>query len=261
VGVPQIGVTYLARSGGPALSGTRLIFSYGRGFKEPRLEETFAGPPTAVPNAALRPERSRSYQAGIQQNLFGDRAVFRSFYFNNLFHDQIAFPFDPQTFVGQYVNINEALAHGAEIEFNSRLRSQISLSASYTYTSTQILRAPTCTLAQFCDTSIFGEGKPLFRRPKHSGSLLISYLRSRWGGDLGSSFVGRRADSDFYGLGYDHSPAYALVNAGVWIAATRRVTLYANGENLLNHFYEEAVGYPALGINFRAGMRFRVGGE
>ena len=25
--------------------------------------------------------------------------------------------------------------------------------------------------------------------------------------------------------------------------------------------YQEAVGYPALGANVRAGMRFRIGGE
>jgi outer membrane receptor protein involved in Fe transport len=34
-----------------------------------------------------------------------------------------------------------------------------------------------------------------------------------------------------------------------------------NGENLLDREYNEVVGYPALGINFRAGLRFRVGGE
>jgi len=34
-----------------------------------------------------------------------------------------------------------------------------------------------------------------------------------------------------------------------------------NGENLTNRFYEEVTGYPTLGANFRAGIRFRVGGE
>jgi len=32
-------------------------------------------------------------------------------------------------------------------------------------------------------------------------------------------------------------------------------------QNALDKQYEEVVGYPALGINFRAGLRFRVGGE
>ena len=91
--------------------------------------------------------------------------------------------------------------------------------------------------------------------------MLLTYLSQRWGGDLGSSFVGRRPDSDFYGLGYDHTPGYVLVNAGAWYALNSRVRLYVTGENLTNHFYEEVVGYPALKANFRAGIRFRVGGE
>ena len=202
-GVPEITLTYLARKGSTTLAGTRFIFSCTRGFKEPRLEETFAGPPTAVPNPGLKPERSRSFQAGIQQSLLSQRAAVRAVYFNNQFHDQIAFPFDPNTFVGEYVNINKSFAHGAELEINGRIRSRLSATAAYTYTSTQILEAPACSPAQFCDTSIFGEGKPLLRRPKHSATLVFNYLGTRWGANVSGSFVGPRADTDFYGLGFD----------------------------------------------------------
>jgi outer membrane receptor protein involved in Fe transport len=90
---------------------------------------------------------------------------------------------------------------------------------------------------------------------------LTSYAGSRWGADLTGGFVGRRADSDFFGFNVDHAPGYVLVNTGGWYAITSRVTAYVNVENLLNRFYEEVTGYPALGINFRAGMRFRVGGD
>jgi vitamin B12 transporter len=260
-GVPQVGATYLLAHGGGVLSGTRLVFSYAKGFKEPRLEETFAGRPTSTPNPGLLPERSRSFDAGVQQQLFDGKASVQANYFNNLFRDQIEYPFNPKTFVGEYVNINKSLAHGAEFQFDARLRSHLSLTAGYTYTSTQILQAPACTPTQFCDTAIFGTGKPLFRRPKHAASLLLTYLSKRWGGDLGGSFLGRRVDSDFYGLGFDHTPGYVLVNAGAWYAVSSRVRFYVAGENLTNRFYEEVVGYPALGANFRAGIRFRVGGE
>jgi outer membrane cobalamin receptor len=260
-GVPQVNASYLALRGGQVLSGTRLVFSYGKGFKEPRLEETYAGPPTSLPNPALKPERVRSFQAGFEQRLFVDRMAFTATYFHSLFHDQIAYPFDPTTFVGQYQNINQSLAHGAEVQLETRVRSELSLITAYTYTATQILEAPACTLAQFCDVTTFGDGKPLLHRPRHSANLLLTYLGHKWGGALGGSFVGRRADSDFYGLGYDHAPGYVLLNAGGWYALTSRVRIYANGENLLDRFYEENVGYPALGINFRAGMQFRIGGE
>jgi hypothetical protein len=39
------------------------------------------------------------------------------------------------------------------------------------------------------------------------------------------------------------------------------MTAYVNVENVLNRRYNEVVGYPALKANFRAGMRFRIGGE
>ena len=45
------------------------------------------------------------------------------------------------------------------------------------------------------------------------------------------------------------------------VSVHRRVTAYVNVENALNKHYEEVVGYPALGANFRAGLRVRIGGE
>jgi outer membrane receptor protein involved in Fe transport len=39
------------------------------------------------------------------------------------------------------------------------------------------------------------------------------------------------------------------------------VTAFLSVENLLNKRYEEVAGYPALKANFRAGLRFRFGGE
>jgi outer membrane cobalamin receptor len=42
---------------------------------------------------------------------------------------------------------------------------------------------------------------------------------------------------------------------------TSRMTAYANVENALDKQYQEVVGYPALGIGVRAGVRFRIGGD
>jgi vitamin B12 transporter len=260
-GVPRVALTLLAVRGGQVFSGTRLRFSYATGFKEPRLEETFAGPPFSVPNTTLKPERNRAFEAGIQQNFLEGRYALNATYFNNLFHDRIDYASNPVTFVGQYVNVDKSFAQGAEVQFQGRLRSRVAFSSAYTYTSTQILAAPLCTPANFCDPAVLGEGRPLLRRPKHSATTLLSYLGTRWGGNLGGSFVGRRPDSDFLGLGIDHAAGYVLVNVGGWYALTSRMTAYVNVENALDRHYNEVVGYPALSANFRAGMRFRIGGE
>ena len=254
--VPRVALTWQALRGGEILSGTRLRFTYATGFKEPRLEETFAGPPFTQPNLSLKPERSRSFEAGFQQDFFHNKYELSGTYFNNLFHDQINYvTVDPVNFIGEYVNVNQAFAHGAEFVLRAKLRPRLLLNAAYTYTSSQYLDNP----APFDPT--YNPGQPLLRRPKHSATALLSYMGNRWGTNLSGGFVGRRSDSDFLGFGIDHAAGYVRVDAGGWYAVRPRVTAYVNIENALDRRYNEVVGYPALPINFRAGLRFRIGGE
>jgi vitamin B12 transporter len=254
--VPRVALTWQALRGGEILSGTRLRFTYATGFKEPRLEETFAGPPFTQPNLSLKPERSRSFEAGFQQDFFHNKYELSGTYFNNLFHDQINYvTVDPVNFIGEYVNVNQAFAHGAEFVLRAKLRPRLLLNTAYTYTSSQYLDNP----APFDPT--YNPGQPLLRRPKHSATALLSYMGNRWGANLSGGFVGRRSDSDFLGFGIDHAAGYVRVDAGGWYAVRPRVTAYVNMENALDRRYNEVVGYPALPINFRAGLRFRIGGE
>jgi len=260
--VPRVALTLLALKGGEIFSGTRLRFSYASGIKDARFEELFVSdPPFVMANSRLKPEENRAFEAGFEQGLFGGKYQLSGVYFNNLFRDQIDFAIiNPNTFAGQYQNIDESMAHGAEVQLTGKLSSRISLTSAYVYTSSQILAQP------FAFDSLHQPGQPLLRRPKHSGSMLMTYLGSRWGANLGGSFVGRRADSDFFGLmiggqPITHAAGYARVDLGGWYAINSRITAYANVENALNDHYNEVVGYPALTANFRAGLRFRIGGE
>ena len=254
--VPRAALGIQVFQGGGTFSGTQLRFSYATGIKEPRMEESFASGPFILPSPKLKAEENRAFEAGVQQGLLGGKYALTATYYNNLFRNQIDFAIvDPVTFLGQYMNINKSIAHGAEFELSGHLSKRLSLNAGYNYVSTQILAAP----AAFDD--IHQPGNPLIRRPKHSGSLLFNYQGNRWGGNLGGSFVGRRPDSDFLGLGIHHAAGYARVDAGVWYRIQSHVMAYVNVENALDKQYEEVVGYPALGLNFRAGLRFRLGGE
>jgi len=259
-GVPRIALTFQAMRGNEVFSGTRFRFSYSTGFKEPRLEETFngiPGDPYDIPNPGLKPERVRAFEAGFQQGLINNKYEFSATYFNNLFHDQINYVTmnEPPNYPGEYVNVNQAFAQGAEVALQAEIRSRLLLNTAYTYTSSQYLDNP----APF--ESVYNPGQPLLRRPKHSATELLSYLGTRWGANLSGSFVGRRADSDFYGFGIDHAAGYVRADFGGWCAVRPRATVYLNIENALDRRYNEVVGYPALPINFRAGVRFRVGGE
>ncbi|MEO5935650.1 MAG: TonB-dependent receptor, partial [Terriglobales bacterium] len=258
--IPRLAITLQALRARRIFSGTKLRFAYGEGIKAPRLEESFGAVGAfgivTLPNPNLRAEHNRSIEAGIIQDL-GDRSSLTATYFNNRFTDQIAFSFNPMTFTSQYINLNRALAHGAEIELHTRPTQRISFDANYTHTSTQVLFSP------LAFDPLLVAGRPLLRRPKHSGNLLASYVTAKWGASLGGTFVGPRADSDF---GYttpsvNHAAGYARWDVGGWYALNRYITAYANVENLFDRNYEEVAGYPALKANFRAGMRFRFGGE
>src|SRR5216684_1522425 len=256
--VPRVALSYLALHGGQFFSGTRLRFSYATGIKEARFEEAFASGPGIVPNPHLKAEENRAFEAGIEQSFMSGKYSLSAIYFNNLFRHQIDFAIvDPTTFTGEYENIDKSFAHGAEVEFYGRPLSRLSLDAAYNYASTQILEQPFAFDAQH------QPGNSLLRRPKHSGSLLVSYLGSRWAANVGGTFVGRRPDSDFFVLAtpVDHAAGYARVDLGGWYALHPRVTAYVNIENALDKKYNEVVGYPALPVNFRAGFRFRIGGE
>jgi vitamin B12 transporter len=255
--VPRVALSLLALKGSEVFSGTRLRFSYATGIKDARFEELFVSePPSIFANPNLKPEETRAFEAGFEQSFFGGKYQLSSVYFNNLFRNQIDFAtVDPLTFAGQYQNIDKSKAHGAEVVLTGKPTSRISLTSSYVYTSTQILAQP------FAFDALHQPGQPLLRRPKHSGSLLMTYLRSRWGASMGGTFVGRRPDSDFLGFNVNHAAGYARVDLGGWYAINSRVTAYVNAENALNEHYNEVLGYPALSANFRAGLRFRIGGE
>ena len=254
--VPRLSLNLLALKGGSFFTGTRLFFSYATGIEEPSFAESFGnggGFPT-LPNPFLRPEETRSFQAVFEQRIRNNYSLSAT-YFNNLFRNQIDFNFLPCFCEGQYVNINEAMTHGAEVIFRARPLAQLSLQASYTYDSTQILKEPLAAEV------LLQAGKPLLRRPKHSATLQANYLGKRRGVELSGSFVGSRPDSDFFGYNFDHTPGYVLVGLGAWFSVTSRITPYVNVDNVLNRFYEEVIGYPALGASFRAGVRFRIGGN
>ncbi len=263
--IPRGALTFLALRGNSFFSGTRLRGSYSTGIVEPSFEETFGitGTFPTLPNPALKPEQARSLEAGVEQGFLSDRVSLYAAYYNSIYRDQIQYYFDPTTFLSQYRNINRALAHGAEVDLRARVTKDVSLTSNYTYTSSQILSALPCSVAAGCDPSLFGAGSPLLHRPRHFGNVLVNYANARWGAQFGGVAVGRRADDDF-GIApfpIKYAAGYARFDASGYYAIERHVTAYVNLENLLNHSYNEVVGDPSLGFNFRTGLRFRFGGD
>ena len=263
--VPRVSGTFLLFGGNQGLSGTRLRAGYSEGIKAPSFLQSFgiSGTYPVLPNPGLQAEQNKSWEAGFEQGFWGNRLSLSGLYFSNQFHNQIEFYTNPVDFTGQYKNLSQSMSHGAEVILRGQIGTHFAFTGAYTYTSTRIEDAPPCD-PPFCDPRIYGVRAPLLRRPKQAGTMLLTYTRSRFGTSVGVVAMGRRPDSDFL-FGYIppiyYAAGYARVDLGGWYNITRHVTAYANVGNAFNNHYNEVLGYPALKANFRAGMRFTLGGE
>jgi outer membrane receptor protein involved in Fe transport len=126
---------------------------------------------------------------------------------------------------------------------------------NYSYDDSKVIKSPNAT-----DPALVA-GNRLFLRPLHSANLIANarFLRMNW--NLAGYYVGRRTDSDFLGLGITSTPAWVRWDLSNSINLGHGLSTQAHVENLFNNHYQEAVGYPALRLNFLVGIRYVLGGE
>ena len=248
---PRVAVSWLASPGNRAIGTTRIRGSVGRGIKEPLFIQSYSPSPSFLGNPDLKPERSRGFDAGLEQRLAGDRAALEVTYFANHFDDLISLgPFDPVTFNARYENIGETRASGVELVGTAIVRGALRLSGGYTLLDSKVIRS-------ISSSPIFAPGRQLYRRPRHSGSLQVSYSRNRVGLALGGVFIGSRVDTDFNFPTVSSNGGYALWNASGEFRFVPRTAGFVTIDNLADRAYMEPLGYPALGRTIRAGVRTR----
>ncbi len=276
--VPRAGASFTARFGSGLWGATRLRFSFGQGIKEPTLTQSFAADPCFPGNPALRPERSRTFSGGVEQVLARDRVRVSVDWFDNRFRDIASFTFClrggpcPVEFppacaassFGTFFNTDRARARGVNLAAEAEPARWLRLSGHYSYVDSLVLESPNA----FDPTLV--PGNRLFRRPVHAGSLVagITAWRTVW--TVTGTFVGRRTDSDFlsfrngdtcFGPCLTSNPGYARVDVATSYDLGRGVTLFGRVENLFDKQYQDALGFPAYGLNAHGGIRFRLGGE
>jgi outer membrane cobalamin receptor len=229
--------------------------SAGMGIKEPSFLESFGQQLFARGNAFLEPERSTTWDVGIEQRLLGSRLRATATFFHHDYEDQIAYTvvaFDP--FEGTYVNLAKTRAQGLELAAESRPVPELSLIGQYTFLDGEIVESPSGF------DPIYAAGEPLLRRPRHQGSLGAELTFPRWSAGATLVLVGERADSDFAGIGLTTNPGYARLDARLRVRLVAALEAFVVADNLLDEAYQEALGYPALGRSVRGGLRLRVGG-
>jgi vitamin B12 transporter len=259
--VPRVGAVYALRYSQGFWGDTRARVSYGQGIEEPTIFESFDADPCNPGNPNLRPQRSHTVNAGIDQYFSADRFRISATFFANEFRDLIdqqQGPSNSLCFGGHemlFFNIDAARARGLNWSGEAHLNHWLVLKGNYSYDDTRVLKAVATASA------VQQPGNHLLRRPVNSGNLWLNANFRRVNFNLAGYFTGVRTDSDFDGLGFTRNPGYARFDFATSYNFGRGISFYGRVTNLLDKQYQEAIGFPALGRDYRLGLNYRFTGR
>lgn len=304
---PQASLAWYPRLGqGGGWGATRLRASGGTALKDPSLDEeefslyqelfTAPGGEALIQQfglAPVAPQRSRDFDAGVDQYFAGGAGVVSATWFEQRYYNLIediptsAFPAlgipaavaQTAPFGGEY---NSETQRARGLELAARLRSSSGwasgwrLEANYTATAARVLRSfsfdaqapsinpdfPTVPIGAFAPL----EGQRPFRVPPQTANAVAGYGRGRFAGQVSASWMSRRDDSTFLtDANFGNSlllpnrnldPAVTVANlSGTW-QLRRGWALLAAVDNVFNRSYQEVIGYPGPGITGRIGVRW-----
>ena len=239
-------LTYQVSAAYFLLNGTKLRAALGTGFNEPTLIENFS--PIFGGNPDLDPERSLTWELGIEHVLLNEQLRLEGVFFSSRFEDLIEYIATPQ---GQpnFFNVDEAATQGLELSAAFTPLTAWTFGASYTYLLTED-----------------GEGEPLKRRPEHKFHAFGSYSPGRFSGRLDVYYVVARHDRFYPGFPEPpqdvENPAYARVNVALSYKLIEKerytLELFGRAENLFDEDYEEVYGFETPGIAAFGGIRVRL---
>ena len=194
-----------------------------KGFRNPTMREMYLYPPS---NTDLEPERLWNYELSWKHRL-------SSFtYGANLFYIKGDNMILTQQVDGKPRNVNtgEIENWGFELEAAYHVDSHLSMKANgaYLHMKNKVVAAPELTA--------------------YAG---VNYRWGKWFATLGLQYI----KNLYTAVGNDEKmERFALLDASVTYAATRNISIWARGENLLAQKYEINLGYPMPRATFMGGI-------
>jgi iron complex outermembrane receptor protein/vitamin B12 transporter len=311
-GTPRIGLSYVpVRPATKFFHGTRFRANFATGVQEPTLAIEFqslytqllaAGDTEDIALYHITPQgaqRSRTYDVGMDQNIFGEKLTLKLGYFHNTFDHQLEgvdalalnqyFGLDLNPSISLYEAYVNSLAYrsqGAEVELAWQPRPHFLLRGGYTYLDARVLRSFAS------DAVAANEGNPTenpnlpgipigalgplvgarpFRRAPHTGYFNAQYTRTRLAFSLMGAMASRSDDSTF--LEFEDAEGgntlllpnrnldfgYVKLDLGFTYALKHGFTYFAQMDNLMNNQHIGPIGYPGLPFTFQTGLKLRLG--
>ncbi len=227
-------------------TATTFRANYGTGFNAPSPEYVLGGR-FYQPSPDLKPEESKGWDAGIEQDLWAGRVTLGATYFHNEFTNKFDFThYDPLTYLIITGNMTgEATAQGVELSLSARPHDKIHTRIAYTY------------LSAHDDT---GKRLPYSARHMFTGDINVQATQS-WLIGAGLTLVAGRPDESYY----DSSFNFVTQKMDNFITARlyssyeikNGLMLKARIENLFDKNYQPMAGYPGLPLGIFGSIEWR----
>ncbi len=211
----------------------KLRASAGTGFRAPSVGELYY-PFSGNPN--LQPERSVSYDVGVERQVGKFRAEISLFW--NDYRDLIVYDFT----LSENFNVGRARSRGIEVTARGDVAAGVAVDAGFTYLQATDL----------------GTGLALIRRPRDSAFVGLAFH------PLGAIeiapravFVGKRPDNDALTGQRAEDPSYVRFDLAARYPLGTLVP-YLRVQNLSDRAYAEVNGFPATGRRYAVGLEVRL---
>ncbi|MFZ5994669.1 MAG: TonB-dependent receptor plug domain-containing protein [Thermodesulfobacteriota bacterium] len=215
-------------------TGTKIRGSYGTGFRAPSLYQLYS----SYGDTNLKPEESKGYDVGIDQELFGRKVLLSVTYFQTEI-DQLI---DWNWMTWKYYNVGKVKTKGWETSASFKPLAWLSLDAHYTY-----------TMAKDETPGGTNQGKYLIYRPRHTaGASLNVKPLEKLNVNLNTQYVGKR----YRNTGNTaEMRSYTLVNLAASYGINRWLEVFGRVDNLTDKNYQSIYQYGEPGIGIYGGIK------
>lgn len=230
-------VTYrVAPSFTVSQTATVIKASYGTGFRAPSLFELYSD----FGNPDLSEEKSKGWDAGFEQPLWGDRIRFGASYFYMKYEDRIDFDFATSTYNQMS---GDTTTKGVEVFVNLSPIEDLEFTVNYTYTDTEDPKGD--ALVRRPENKVFFNGRYYFL---DRGMVNLDVI---WADDRYAISSSR----DVNGNPVEKLDSYVVVNLSASYDLLPWLQAYGRVDNLFDEFYEEAWSFATAGLSGIVGLK------
>jgi vitamin B12 transporter len=205
--------------------------------------------------ADLKPERSLSFEGGLQYSAMNNAWQTRAVVFSRKLRDGIDYSFVDFA----YFNNNEASDLGLELESMFR-KGKWNISFNYTYVTGEVntvkyrYDAPSFSYIPNGDTTYNYQ----FRRPKHSLNLFAGYqFTPKFFASIHTRFAGKRFEPRFMASPVEVD-AYTVFDVYGEYRFSKNLRAFLDLKNIFDKNYIDISGFTTRPINFMVGVAVRL---